>query len=133
MEKSSELFPEPDKHSFEAAFAWWEKRRLRYNITVGIPGALMVLLDLSITGKNPGFSPVTYAVYIVAFAVFANACYCLGYLLEFFLKYYFRSGIDFPDKRNNLYWIGTAFPVFVVIAGGIVVLFAQPTITNFIK
>lgn len=129
MDNSSDLFPEGDKTSFEAAFAWWEKRRLRYNMMVGIPGVFVMLVNVLNDIKI--LNPLSIA-FIICFAIAANACYCLGYLLEFFLKYYFRSGIDFVDKRQNFYWIGTAFSVFVVIAGGLLELFTQPVYTNFI-
>lgn len=127
MDQSKDLFPEADKNSFEAAFAWWEKRRLRYNIAVGIPGVVMDLLT------GPTHLNLWSIAFIFLFGVMANSCYCLGYLIEFFLKYYFKSAVDFAEKRNNFYWIGTTFSIFVVIGGGLLELFTQPGITNFVK
>lgn len=115
MNNNSDLFPEEDKTSFEAAFAWWEKRRLRYNIIVGLPGLLLLLIDYRLKVFN-----LSTIISVVTIGIIANGCYCLGYLMEFFLKYYFRSTIDFADKRNTVFWIGTTISIFVVLFLGFV-------------
>ena len=115
MNNNSDLFPEEDKSSFEAAFKWWEKRRLRYNIIVGLPGLLILLVDYKLNAFHP--STIISAIII---GVIANGCYCLGYLMEYFLKYYFGSTIDFPGKRNTVFWIGVAISIFVLLLLGFV-------------
>lgn len=39
-----DLFQEKKEESLLVAFEWWEKRRLRYNLIVGITGLLLLLL-----------------------------------------------------------------------------------------
>jgi uncharacterized membrane protein len=109
-----DLFPEEDKSSFEAAFRWWEKRRLRYNIIVGCVGALLILLH--------GINHLDFwsILLIVIVGITANLFYCLGYISEFFLRYYFHSTTDFSDRRNSIYWIGTLFSVVALLIAGFV-------------
>jgi hypothetical protein len=115
MNNNQDLFPEEDKNSFEAAFAWWEKRRLRYNLIVGLPGLLFLLIHYRVMGFH--LSTIISAVVI---GIIANGFYCLGYLTEFFLKYYFHSTIDFADKRNTVFWLGTVFSIFALLLLGFV-------------
>ena len=119
MNKTEDLFPEEDKNSFEAAFAWWEKRRLRYNIIVGIPGLLLVLLNLNNLNLWSFIS-------IGLFGIAANGFYCLGYLGEFFLKYYFHFTTDFSDRRNTVYWIGVSISVLVEFAFAVLAVVTEP-------
>jgi hypothetical protein len=119
MSETQNLFPEEDKNSFKAAFVWWEKRRWRYNLIVGITGLLMLL------GYGVEKLHIGSVISIIIVGVAANGCYCLGYLSEFFLKYYFHFPTDFSDRRSTIFWIGTILSVFVLVIFGFLTEFTK--------
>lgn len=108
--KEKHLFPDKDEDSLMASFSWWEKRRWLYNIIVGVSGLMGMLVYI-------GYIPLNLydIIGIFAWAFMANVFYFTGFLIEPFLKYYFKSGIDFADKRSNFFWAGTVFSMLITI------------------
>lgn len=81
------LFPAPARRDARSILAWWERRRLPFNLAVGAAGAastglVMVLLRLPPYGLALGapWQP------IVIFGVMANVCYCFGPSIELALE-----------------------------------------------
>ncbi len=92
-----------DKSEFDSslsfAIKWWEKRRIWFNLSVGLAGLFIVLMQ--------PFSLLLFDIIgIVAWGVFANILYSLGFLLEVFDRYYFKGKIKMFRFRLPLFIIG---------------------------
>jgi hypothetical protein len=108
--KEKDLFPDKDENTLYAAFSWWEKKRLLYNIIIGITGLMGMLWYMGYIPLKP------YDIIgMLAWGFMANIFYFGGFLLEPVFKYYFKPDIDFADKRSNFFWAGTVFSVLITI------------------
>ncbi len=79
------LFPAPAERRPGAIWAWWERRRLAYNVWVGSAGAFTVAAGtfLSLLPPHPeGLPPLIIWQPIVLFGVLANLFYTSGAVLE---------------------------------------------------
>lgn len=74
------LFPAPARRSTGAILAWWEKRRLAYNLAVGAAGLVSLgwMLTLSILPGGHGFMREFPWIGVAVFGGMANVCYLLG-------------------------------------------------------
>ena len=79
------LFPAPaEVRTTASIFRWWESRRLKFNAVVGGAG-LVTLAAVKLIALLPPLStnmPVFFWPGILAYGVFANLCYSLGFLTE---------------------------------------------------
>jgi hypothetical protein len=69
------------------AIAWWEKRRILFNIVVLVSGILSALVIEVIGARfaSPGEDveePIGIVIAAVAYAIAANLCYSLGWITE---------------------------------------------------
>ena len=74
------LYPAPAERRVGRIIRWWEKRRLAYNAVLAVSGTgtiVMALLTL-----NPFPEVVRALPAILPFAVMANLCYTLGWMVE---------------------------------------------------
>lgn len=74
------LYPAPAERTVGGIVKWWEKRRLAYNAVIagcGTGTIFMALLTL-----NPLSEVVQALPAILPFAVMANLCYTLGWMVE---------------------------------------------------
>jgi len=78
------LFPAPaEARTTTSILRWWESRRLTYNVIIGATGvftlAAMKLIAIipPLSFKLPIFWPG-----IIAYGIFANLCYSLGFATE---------------------------------------------------
>lgn len=89
------LFYRPEERlTFWQVIAWWEIRRIPYNILVGSVGAISFLLFMVIAGQPGMVPPGEDAVEPLAllFApVAVNICYSFGGLTELILRGVFGS------------------------------------------
>jgi len=104
--EQQDLFNDQEDKSLLSAFAWWEKRRLFYNLAVGITGLMCLLL-------NPFL--FTYPLGILIYGILANLCYSLGFFIELVTKYYFKSKMDFTEKRKMLFILGVISSILLTI------------------
>ena len=78
------LFPAPaEVRSTAAIFRWWESRRLTFNVVVGATGVVSIAL-MKIIAVTPPLS-MNFPIFwpgILAYGVFANLCYSLGFATE---------------------------------------------------
>jgi hypothetical protein len=98
------------KSDLANSLAWWEKRRLWYNLFVGGTGLVALFL----------FAPVFGAVdmiLLVLYGMVANLFYSLGFLLEAFDSYYFKGKLGVAKIRMVLLILGVLFGCFITFVG----------------
>jgi hypothetical protein len=105
------LFPAPaEVRSTASIFRWWESRRLEFNAIVGAAGVVtigaikLIALMPPISENLPIFWPV-----IIAYGVFANLFYSLGFLTEAAMQRLW--GDDTPRVGPALFRQGLVFSV----------------------
>ncbi len=107
MENKDLFNNDPDK-SLLTAFAWWEKKRIIYNVVVGAAGIYFLFSggwDLNIIEF----------IGAIIYGIISNLFFCLGFLIEIGVKHYFKSEKDFSKKRELLFWLGLLFSVLITI------------------
>ena len=105
------LFPAPaEVRSTASIFRWWESRRLKYNAIVGATG-LVTMVALQVIALTPPMSldlPIVWPA-IVAYGVFANLFYSLGFVTEAAMQRLW--GEDTPRVGPALFRQGLVFSV----------------------
>jgi hypothetical protein len=80
------LYPLPDlRRTPLSLLGWWESRRLLYNRVVGATGLFTLLACTALMTFVPHPAPLDVRAMLIASAVYAlaaNVCYSLGWLLE---------------------------------------------------
>lgn len=96
--------------------AWWESRRFRFNLYVGMVGAVTWLLVL-VAGSaavKPGIDfeePIAMLIGTVIYGFLANICYTLGWLVD---------TISYQGTpRIRLYKAGIVFSLVVTALPGV--------------
>ena len=103
------LFPEPARRTTPAIVAWWEKRRLFYNVAVGAAGLLTMIPATALVSILEGRLVLEPWLGAVAFGVMANVCYCFGPAVEILVhKIWGRSVLPVGPV---LYRMGLTFSV----------------------
>jgi len=105
------LFPAPAKRTAGSILAWWEKRRLPFNIMVGGAG-LISLTTATVVSWLPPFSHPWGLVPwqpLVAFGVLANLFYLLGPATEILVEKLWRGQV--LPTGPSLYRMGLTFSV----------------------
>ena len=104
------LYPAPARRDIRSIVAWWERRRLPFNLAVGAAGllswGLSTLLFLLPPNGVVGVIPWQAAL---AFGVMANVCYGFGALSEVILEKAWRGRL-YPTGPA-LYRMGLTFSV----------------------
>ena len=105
------LFPAPaEVRSTASILRWWESRRLKYNAIVGATG-LVTMVALQVIALTPPMSldlPIVWPA-IVAYGVFANLFYSLGFVTEAAMQRLW--GEDTPRVGPALFRQGLVFSV----------------------
>lgn len=108
------LFPAPATRSAPAIISWWEKRRLAYNVAVGVTGLFSYGLSSIIMLLPPhgqgGPIPIPL---ILLFGVMANICYLFGPVTEIVLNHLF--GTRLLPTGPALYRMGLTFSIGLTI------------------
>lgn len=95
------------------ALGWWEKKRLWFNLFVGISGILGILLNINLFH----FYDI---VLILFYGLFANLMYSIGFLLEAFDQYYLKSKLKVHLFRLPLFLMGVIFSCIITFVMAIV-------------
>jgi len=120
------LFPAADyRRTTLSTIAWWESRRVRYNLVVGAAGIVTMTITGLISLVPPGLPMVYDWRPIVAYGLLANVCYSAGWLIELVMlrvigkrapaigPAMFRQGIAFSVGL-------TLLPIPIISAGWLV-------------
>jgi hypothetical protein len=97
-------------------FGWWEARRFRFNIYVGIIGAITWLLVLSAgsAAVKPGIDfeePIVMIFGPLIYGIVANICYTFGWIVD---TVFYRG-----MPRTQLYKGGIIFSVVLTALPGV--------------
>jgi type IV secretory pathway VirB3-like protein len=100
------------------AIAWWEMRRIPFNIVVGLTGAVggALLLGIGSLLVKPGedvIEPMAIFVAVPLYAVAANVCYTLGWASE--LLWTWGDTSKTAHLRARIFWLGLALSVAVTL------------------
>jgi hypothetical protein len=109
---SPDIFTEKLENSLAAAFSWWEKRRMAFNLTVGLAG----LFSFVLVGR---FYIHDFGV-IIIYGVIANLFYCLGFYTEVVVKHYFKGRFDFSERRHSLFTLGLLVSIGITVLMGVI-------------
>jgi hypothetical protein len=110
------LFQSIDDATRPAVLRWWELRRLRYNLYVGLVGIITWLLVL-IAGSaavKPGVDfeePLAMIFGLFVYGLMANLCYSLGSIIDLI---FYRG-----RPRVQLFKIGLIFSVSLTALPGL--------------
>jgi len=80
---------------------WWEKKRIIFNIVVGLSGLLSLIV------VSPYFFGIKEIIGILIWAILANIFYSSGILIEIINLYYYSSEVKFFKYRFGLYVLGS--------------------------
>lgn len=108
--------------------AWWEVRRIPYNLIVGMTGALSGTLCLitgilceHFLGDPIGIPDPPFFAFlaVAAYGIMANVCYTGGWLSELLVKKIW------PDQANAFgkisFFLGLIFSILLTLVPGIVI------------
>ncbi|WP_452230152.1 hypothetical protein [Lacinutrix sp. MEBiC02404] len=79
---------------------WWEKKRIIFNIAVGLSGVLSLIV------VSPYFFGIIEIMGILIWAILANILYSSGILIEIINLYYYSSTVKFFKYRFGFYVFG---------------------------
>ena len=99
------IYPEKGGN-ISLALAWWEKKRILFNVLVGFSGTIGILMNLSLFHTND-------IILIIFYGLFANLMFSMGFLLEVFDDYYFKSKLKLQSFRLVLFLIGSIFSCII--------------------
>ena len=96
---------EKGKIAYLDTFKWWESKRPKYNLIVGLSGFLPLLFSGVFFIPNIG----AIALFVcLAWAVMANLCYFTGWLLEVIDWKLLKTNAPFLHNRELLFVLGLA-------------------------
>jgi hypothetical protein len=109
--------------------AWWEFRRLPYNMIVGMTGMLSagIMITTAVMCVHHGgapiglpHGPIVALLGVVLFAVVANVCYTGGWITELLVAKVWHA--ESPRFGPIAFTLGTAFAVLATLAPAAVVV-----------
>jgi hypothetical protein len=109
------------------AIAWWEKRRIPFNLIVLVAGVASVLV-IELVGErfvSPGedvAEPPAMLLGVIVYAVAANLCYSLGWVTELLWSWGDTSRTE--TLRRRIFHLGTIFAVVLTLLPGILIQLA---------
>jgi hypothetical protein len=98
---------------------WWEKRRLLYNIIVGLVGSLIVFIVLQQHRYIPFSEILLFA--ILPYGIAANILYLAGWVMELLIRYYFKITLS-SSVRQVLFWLGALISIAPFILALLILL-----------
>ena len=123
------LYPLPDQRRTPLSMLrWWESRRLRYNLVVGSTGLVTLTVVTIIASITPGMGGPPLQMLLIGplfYAIAANVCYSLGWVIEMLAKAVWGSQAPRMGpllfREGLIFSVGlTLLPILIVIWGAIV-------------
>jgi len=108
--------PAEDTSSLGNVLAWWERRRIPFNILVGAAGIVSMTVFLCLSTGDLD-SP---ALSVVGFGIFANVFYTGGWIVEGLALAIRKHGSDKIGPR--LFKLGVAFSLTLASLPGLFVV-----------
>ena len=99
------------------SYTWWAKKRLLFNILVGLTG----LLTIFTFGFNFYIADM---LGILAWGLVANGLYSFGYVVESLVLVRTKGASRISQSRSLLFWLGTVAYMLVTLASGYFYFFA---------
>ncbi|MEZ4686473.1 MAG: hypothetical protein R3B47_10525 [Bacteroidia bacterium] len=100
------------EESIKDIVRWWEKRRIRFNLAVGITGLFALLLFTSyMFFYSPGLA--FYVFGILFYGIIANVFYTLGWASDIYSKVLLNDRLQLTRYKNALFIGGTLFSMAV--------------------
>ncbi|WP_051568400.1 hypothetical protein [Crocinitomix catalasitica] len=96
-----------------AAIAWWEKKRVLFNLFVGLTGVFAMTLVITTFG-------IIDLIDLIFYGIAANIFYCLGFVLEALNLHYLKGKFKIDNYRLFLFIVGTTFSCIVTFLGCII-------------
>ncbi len=106
---------------------WWEFRRIPYNLIVAASGLISGTVALgfefaaeNVTGESflPD-SPLFVAFFIAAYAIMANICFMLGWVIELLAQHIWHERAEHIGEIS--FALGTVFSVMLTLMLGFMV------------
>lgn len=117
------LFRQPAASSRPAAIiAWWERRRIAYNVLVGLVGLITsaVMVMVAFTCESRGGAPVGLPdppalaiVGVLVYGALANVCYTGGWITELLVVNFWDA--DTSRFGPIAYTLGTGFSALLTL------------------
>jgi hypothetical protein len=103
--------PEPPMTNWEI-IRWWELRRILYNAVLFAIGIASILAMEWLMGKvipvgEDAIEPFALAIGVIVYAIMANLCYTLGWMVE--LGTATADGTSAPSRSKKLFAGGLWF------------------------
>lgn len=97
-----------ESKDLRSALIWWEKKRILYNLLVGLFGVVGLLwsphYDLY------GFQ-ISDIYWILIWALGANVFYSMGFMVEALAEHYFKGRFSLVKWRWLLWTVGVIFSI----------------------
>ena len=95
---------------------WWEARRLRFNLSIGLVGVISLLLvifvgSLAVKSGEDFEEPFMMIIGPIIYGIVANLCYSLGWIAD---TVFYRG-----HPRTFLYKAGSIFSLILTALPGI--------------
>jgi hypothetical protein len=101
-----------ESQSLNAALDWWEKKRLWFNLIVGISGLIVIVIFYS----SFQFVNLIGAVF---YGVLMNIMYSLGFFLEALDLHYLKGKLNLFKFRNFFFISGVILVGLFTLVSGI--------------
>ncbi|AUC75670.1 hypothetical protein [Olleya sp. Bg11-27] len=95
-----------ESHKINNSIVWWEKKRLWFNVAVGLTGVISILFIWPYLFYDRFIA-------IILYGIIANIFYSLGMLIELLDSYYHKGKCKFHNYRKLFFLIGTLAYCFV--------------------
>jgi len=103
------------------SFIFWERRRMLFNVLVGITGLIVLIYLISFT-LFPFNIFEFFGIFLWAFI--ANVLYSVGYVFESIIIFYSNGNKSFEKYRLALFCFGTMlYMLFSICYGFLMALF----------
>lgn len=108
---------EEKRDSFSGVRKWWEKRRKKYNLVIGLTVFILFLMEYTLTTHGSNYWEAYWAD-VAMCIILANIGYTLGWLSEYVYKGVTDTFLT-EKTANTLLKLGLIFSVIIVVIIGI--------------